>query len=516
MSSRGTDKSAFDNIAEQARQYAEQTRGAAGRASRWSDRHLPGGAKTLWIGLGLAVILLAVYLATATQSTATHTGRGAGGAVPVGVATAIQGPIDITLNALGTVTPLATVTVRPQVSGNLQRIYFQEGQLVRAGDLLAQIDPAPFQAALDQARGQLAKDAASLANAKVDLRRYQTLFSQNATSQQVLATQQALVRSDEGTVKSDQASVETAAINLGYTRITSPVPGRVGIRQVDIGNLIEAGQATGIVVVTQLQPMSVLFSLPEDDIGDIMERVNAGATLEADAYDRDQTHKLATGALSAVDTQIDTTTGTVKLRAMFANTDNSLFPQQFVNVRLLVNTLQNQVVVPNSAIQRGAQGTYVYVVGADSTVTMRTVTLGATENDRVAVTQGLKPGEVVVVDGADRLRDGASVTIPKGQGASTLPTASASAAAAVPAASSAAAGDARAARRARMAAVMKQYCAADIAKYCPSLQPGTPELRQCFFENRDSFSDTCRQALSKLRRGGRGGGGFGGGGGAPQ
>jgi multidrug efflux system membrane fusion protein len=509
MSSRGTEKSGFDTAADHARHYAEQTRGAVGRANDWSSRHLWGGAKTMWIGLGILLLALVLYLVYPTAQTKTR----ASGPMPVAVVTATNGDITVTLDALGTVTPLATVTVRPQVSGNLLKFYFQEGQIVKAGEVLAQIDPAPYQAALDQAKGALAKDEASLANAKLDLKRYQALFAQNATSQQTLATQQALVRSDEGVIVSDKANVETAAINLGYTRIVSPVSGRVGIRQVDIGNLIQAGQTTGIVVVTQLQPMSVLFSLPEDNIGDVMERVNAGATLEADAYDRDQTHKLATGTLSAVDSQIDTTTGTVKLRAMFANTDNALFPQQFVNVRLLVNTLHDQTIVPSSAIQRGAEGTYVYVVESDSTVTMRTVTLGVTENDRVAITQGLKPGDVVVVDGADRLRDGESVILPKGQ-TGTAATAS-SGNAGQPAASGT---DERAQRRAKMAAIMKQYCSADIAKYCPNMQPGSPELRQCFFENRDSFSDTCRQQMAKLRHGGHHGGGGGGGfgGGGPQ
>lgn len=511
MSSRGTNP--FDVAIGQVRHGAGRIGGYAGQASKWSDRHLWGGAKTLWIGLGCLLVLALVWVLTPSQTS--RVGR-FGAPSPVGVARVQNGDINVTLNALGTVTPLATVTVRPQVSGNVLKFDFQEGQMVKAGDLLAEIDPRPFQAALDQAKGQLAKDTASLENARLDLKRFQSLYAQNAIAQQQRDTQAALVRQDEGTVKSDQANVEAAAINLGWTRITSPVDGRAGIRQVDVGNLVQAGQTTGVVVVTEIHPISVLFSLPEDNIGDIMQRVNSGAILQVAAYDRAQTKQLATGALSAVDSQIDTTTGTVRLRAMFDNSDGALFPNQFVNVRLLVNTLHDQAIVPSAAIQRGAEGSFVWVVGSDNTVSIRTVTTGVTENDRVAITAGLKPGETVVVDGADRLRDGQDVTLQKGEHVTNVPGASA-------AAGGTAAGSdaARAARRAKMAAAMKQYCAADIAKYCPNFKPGTPELRQCFRQNMESFSDTCRNALMKLRGGRRrsgGGGGFGGGfgGGGPQ
>lgn len=508
MSSRGTQKNVFDAAVVHARVNAERIGDYAGQASRWSDRNLWGGAKTLWIGLGLVLVVGVVWVLTHTQ--AARTGRMLA-ATPVGTTVAQSGDLNVTLNALGTVTPLATVTVRPQVSGDVLQFYFKEGQMVKAGDLLAQIDPKPFQAALDQVKGQLAKDEAALANAKLDLKRYQALYAANAGTQQQRDTQAALVRQDEGVVQTDQANVETAAINLGYTRITSPVAGRAGIRQVDVGNLVQAGQTTGIVVVTQIQPISVLFSLPEDNIGDVMQRVNSGAILGVDAYDRAQTNKLATGSLAAVDSQIDTATGTVKLRAMFDNTDGALFPNQFVNVRLLVNTLHDQTIVPSPAIQRGAQGSYVWVVNSDETVSMRTVTTGVTDGTRVAITSGLKPGETVVVDGADRLRDGQDVMLPKGQHGSSVTTSTATAGGGAAASSDAA----RAARRAKMAAAMKQYCSDDIAKYCPNLKPGTPEMRQCFFQNMPSFSDTCRNALAKLRSGHHhfgGGGGFGGGG----
>jgi multidrug efflux system membrane fusion protein len=318
----------------------------------------------------------------------------------------------VTLNALGTVTPLATVTVRPLVSGAIVKFDFAEGQMVKAGDVLAEVDPRPYQAVLDQTKGTLARDRALLANALIDLARYKMLTQQNAIAQQTYATQKALVAQDQATVKSDEGLVDAAQLNVTYAKITSPVDGRVGIRTVDLGNLVQAGQTNGIVTVTQINPISVIFSLPEDNIDAIMARVNGGATLTVEAFDRTGATKLADGKLSAVDSTIDTTTGTVKLRAMFDNTDNALFPNQFVNIQLLVNTLQNQTLIPAAAIQRGSQGPFVYVVSPDKTVAMRTVTLGQANATTVAITKGLKPGDTVVVDGADRLSDGAEVTIP--------------------------------------------------------------------------------------------------------
>jgi multidrug efflux system membrane fusion protein len=344
--------------------------------------------------------------------------------MPVGVSKVVAGDINVTFNALGTVTSLATDPVRPQVSGEIVKFDFTEGQTVKAGDVIAEIDPRTYQAALDQAKGQLARDAAALANARIDLKRFQALNAQNAISKQQLDTQAALVRQDEGVVESDNAAVKAAAINLGYARVTAPISGRAGIRQVDVGNLVQAGQTSSIVVITQLQPISVLFSLPEDDLEQIMQQVNQGATLVAEAYDRSQAQKLATGTLSAVDSQIDTTTGTVKMRAMFDNKDNALFPDQFVNVRLRVLTLHDQTVAPAAALQRGSQGNFVYTVNTDSTVNMRTVATGVTDGDRVQITQGLKPGDTVVVDGADRLSDGSRVVLPEGQHGSGTATAS--------------------------------------------------------------------------------------------
>jgi membrane fusion protein, multidrug efflux system len=388
--------------------------GTAKNTSRWREKVLPGGKRALWVLVGLALVVLLVWAirpSSPTQHTR-HGFRSASGTVPVGVARAALSDVRVTLDALGAVTPIATVTVKPEVTGIIDKINFQEGQMVKAGDVLVQIDPRPYQAALDQAKGALARDQASLANAKIDLGRYQALYAQNAISQQTLATQEALVRTDEGTVKADVGAVEAAAVNLVYCTITSPVPGRVGLRQVDLGNLVQPGVTTAIVIVTELQPMSVLFSLPEDDVEQITQQVHAGRTLAVEAYDRTQSTELASGTLETMDNEVNSTTGTVELRAMFDNKDNHLFPQQFVNIRLLVRVLPDQTTVPTAAIQRGAEGNFVYVVNRDRTVSVRNVVLGPTDNDKVDVTSGLRPGEVVVVDGADRLKDGAAVSIP--------------------------------------------------------------------------------------------------------
>ncbi len=460
----------------------------------------------LWGLLGLVVLGLIVWRVIPSSQTS-GSGRfgGAGGPQSVGVASATNGDMSITLNALGTVTPIATVTVRPQVGGQIVKFYFTEGQMVKAGALLAQIDPGPFQAALDQAKGQLARDQATLNNAIVDLGRFKALSDQKAISQQQYATQAATVASSRGTVEADQANVKAAAINLGYARITSPVDGRVGLRQVDIGNTVSAGQTGGIVVVTQLTPITVLFTLPEDNIGDVMAKLNAGAKLTVFAYDRGQTQLLATGTLNTVDNQIDTTTGTVKARAQFDNTDGALFPNQFVNVRLLVSTLRDQTLIPVAAVQRGAEGTYVFVVQPDKTVTQRVVTLGPADATHVSIVKGLKPGDTVVVDGADRLRDGSEVTLPNVTAPISKPSGAADA--------GGSADDAEAAaRHAKMAADLKQYCAADFAKYCPGLTPGTHESRACMYQNKDSFSDPCQAVMKKMHHGGHHGGGGGGGG----
>jgi len=339
---------------------------------------------------------------------------GAGGPpMPVGVAKVSNGDIDITLNALGTVTPIATVTVQSQIAGQLVQIGYTEGQIVKKGDFLAQIDPRPYQVALDQAQAQLLRDQALLKGAQVDLARYQKLAQQNSIAQQQADDQLYLAKQYEGTVKLDDASVAQAKLNLVYCQIVSPVTGKVGLRLVDEGNYVTAMSGGGIAVITQLQPITVVFPIAEDFLPQILKRMAAGAKLPVTAFDRAQTVKLATGTLTAVDSQIDPTTGTVKLKAQFDNADDALFPQQFVNAQLLIDTLRDAVVAPSAAIQRGAPGTFVFLVKDDRTVAVTPVKLGPQQGERVAVMSGLSAGDRVVVDGADRLRDGAQILIPQ-------------------------------------------------------------------------------------------------------
>jgi len=330
---------------------------------------------------------------------------------PVAVQAARKADVGVYLTELGNVVPIATVTIHSRIDGQLMNVYFREGQLVKRGDLLAALDSRPFQAQLNQYEGQLARDREFLSNARLDLQRYQILWKQNSIPRQQLDTQESLVRQYEGAVKADQGQVESARVNLIYCRITSPVSGRVGLRQIDPGNIVHAADTNGLVVVTQLQPMSVIFPVPEDNLPEVLGRVKAGARLAVDAYDREQKRRLAGGMLQTVDNQVDPTTGTVKFRALFPNSDNGLFPQQFVNVRLLVKTLHDSVVVPVSAIQRGSQGAFVYLVKADRTVAVRPVAVGETQNDDIAVTSGLNAGETVVVEGAERLKDGSRIEV---------------------------------------------------------------------------------------------------------
>jgi multidrug efflux system membrane fusion protein len=322
-----------------------------------------------------------------------------------------KGDIGINLNALGTVTSLATVTIRTQISGYLMKIDFKEGDDVKKGDLLAQIDPRPYEAALAQANGNLARDEALLKGAQVDLARYQGLAAQNAVPRQTLDTQIALVAQDQGTVEADRASVKAAQVNLQYCRIVSPLDGRVGLRQVDQGNYVTPGDTNGLVVITQLQPISVLFTLPEDNIQTVLKRMQGGAVLPAAAYDRGGANKIADGTLQTFDSQIDPTTGTIKARAQFVNDTKALYPNQFVNVRLLVDTHKDVTTISTAGIQRGVPGTFVYLVNADNTVSVRPVQLGVTEGERVEVRSGLAPGDRIVIDGADKLRDGAKINV---------------------------------------------------------------------------------------------------------
>jgi membrane fusion protein, multidrug efflux system len=359
----------------------------------------------------LVLLALLAWLLTPKATQAPAGGRFGGGPMPVIAASARAGDMPITLIGLGTVTPLATVTVQSQISGQIMHISFKEGQSVKAGDPLILIDPRPYDVALEQAQGALARDKALLANARVDLERYQTLFAQDSIAEQQLATQKSLVAQDEGNVKTDQGQIDAAKLNLVYCHIVSPITGRVGLQQINVGNYVTPAEPNGLVVVTQLQPITVVFTLPEDEIPPLLKRVHAGATLPVTAWDRSNTQQLATGALQSIDSQIDTTTGTIRLKAIFPNTDEALFPQQFVNVVLLLDTLHGATLIPQAGVQRGAPGTYAYVVNADQTVSVRKVTLGPGDATNVSISSGLKPGESVVVDGADKLKDGAKVLL---------------------------------------------------------------------------------------------------------
>jgi len=509
-------------------------------AKRGLTRYTQLSAKRPWLILLVLVLIgLAVWGAWALVQGSKQGGGGGeagaggfgrrGGRPPttVGVATAAHADIPVTLDALGTVTPVATVTVRPQVGGTVTQILFREGQMVKRGQTLAIIDPRPFEMALLQAQGTLTRDEAQLANARLTLQRYRNLLAQDSIARQDVDTQAATVKQLEGTVMTDRAAVGTARLNLGYSRVSAPFDGRVGLRAVDVGNVVAANDATGIVVETQVAPIDIQFTVPQDQAPDLMAKA-AKAPLPVVALDRARTNTVATGTFSTLDNQVDPTTGTVRAKARFANADGALFPNQFVNVRVTLDILKGAVVVPLSAVRTGPKGDFVWIVKADQTATMRAVKRGQTTATQAVIVSGLAAGERVVTEGGDRLTEGGRVMLPgqrtgrgrgrhRGQqgGGSEAPGASAaggqSAAPAPGAAGEAAAPAAgvyggftpspemQAAR-----AAIRAACAADLQKLCAGA--AGREAMMCLRQNVDQASAGCKAAVAKLPRRGSGGG----------
>jgi multidrug efflux system membrane fusion protein len=419
---------------------AEQNSTEGTLQSTAAIERLPRAPRRRWIWLLALVLILAAagaywyfYMQPAPAGDSAQAPGGASGqrpgksgagggpnaanrSTPVVAAPAKKGDVSVYMAGLGSVVPIAMVTVRSRIDGQLMKVLFREGQMVRGGELLAEIDPRTYQAQLDQAEGQMAKDLALLNNARIDAERYRVLFEQDSVAKQQLDTQESLVRQYQGTIKVDQAAIDTAKLQLIYCRVTAPISGRLGLRQVDPGNIVHASDANGLVVITQLQPIGVVFTMPEDALPTVMKKLRAGEKLPVDAYDRADKVKLDSGTLLTVDNQVDPTTGTVKLKAQFANDENNLFPNQFANVHMLVDVKRDATMVPGAAIQRGTPGTFVYLVKPDNTVTVRVVKLGPVQGDNVSIETGLAPGDQVVVDGADKLREGAKVE-PIGKGA---------------------------------------------------------------------------------------------------
>jgi multidrug efflux system membrane fusion protein len=385
--------------------YSDQAAGRPALLRGWRLWAIVGGASLLGLFL---------YSRGGKKDPAAAPG---GRPVPVAVATARKGDMAVHLTGLGTVTALNSVTVKSRVDGQLVRVAFTEGQMVREGDLLAEIDPRPFQVQLMQAEGQLAKDQAAWQNAAADLKRLEGLVQQGIISRQQLDTQVSSVAQYAAALKSDQASVESAKLNLTYSRITAPIAGRVGLRLVDVGNMVRATDANGLATIAPVQPINVVFAVPADNIQKVLGQTAKGTKLPVEAWDRDLRTRLGAGALAAIDNQVDPATGTVRLKALFANEDRALFPNQFVNAQLLVDTLQGVVIIPTAAIQRGPQGAFVYVVKPDATVELRVVEIRGADGDESALGKGLSGGETVVTDGLEKLRPGSKVSLPKPTGA---------------------------------------------------------------------------------------------------
>ena len=360
--------------------------------------------------VGVALLGVVLVHTSRTPAAAPARNTSAPAAVPVSVATASRTDLPVRLTALGSVTAFNTVTVRPRVDGQLMRVLFQEGQFVQKGELLAEIDPRPFQVQLEQAEGQLARDQAQLANARVDLTRYETLLSEDSIARQNVDAQKSTVAQLEAALKVDQAAIDSARLNLTYSRITAPLSGRVGLRLVDVGNVVSASATTGLVVITQVDPIAVVFTLPEDALSRVLPRIRAGVRLPVDAFDRSGATRLATGSVVTVDNQIDQSTGTVRLKAVFDNRDHALFPSQFVNVQMLADTERAQLLVPSAAVQQGPQGQFVYLV-RDGKAVVQSVQVAEVEAERASIRSGLNAGDVVVTDGIDRLREGSRVEV---------------------------------------------------------------------------------------------------------